>query len=350
MSDQPPRIPRQSKPAPASAAARIFRCRSTLSPLAVDGFSPAARRRLCGDRRRLSHRLTFTRAEVIRYRAEVAERMSISGVQDKVSLRYIDGDLHPCDRDGDFILKPIPGAPLPRSTDQVPANEHLTMQIAAQIFGIETAANALVTLADDEYAYITRRFDRRDDQRLDMEDFCALSEQSPDTHGRNYKYDGSYERIGHLIRRFCPAYRVENEKLFLRVLFCYAFGNGDAHLKNFSLFTSPDGDPVLTPAYDLLATNLHLPNETALALDLFADDHETPAFRARGFYSAPDFVLLAQRLGVTPTRSQRLLGRFTDATVSTQVDNLIGRSLLSTEAQADYRAIVSDRRRALAQG
>ncbi len=332
------------------------RCRSTLAPLkapligqAADGFSPAALKRLVDSRRRLPVRLGFTRAEVIRYRTEVAQRMSISGVQDKISLRFADGTLIPTERDGEFILKPIPGTPLPRATDQVPANEHLTMQIAGQVFAIATAANALVELADGEPAYLCRRFDRRAVERLDMEDFAALAEQSPETHGRNYKYDSSYERLGQIMRRHCPAYPVEAEKLFIRVLFCYAFGNGDAHLKNFSLFTSPDGDPVLTPAYDLLNTSLHLPAETPLALALFADDYITPAFAALGFPSAADFLLLADRLGVVPARARRILARFTSDQTATAVEALIGRSFLSAEAQRDYRAVVDERRRALRQ-
>ena len=356
-----------------------FVCRSTLAPIDADGFTPSARTRLLGSRKRLAHRLSFTRAEVIRYRAEVADWMSISGVQDKVSLRYEKGELVPTDQNGEFILKPIPGTPLPQHTDQVPANEHLTMQIATQVFGIDTAANALVTLADGEPAYLTRRFDRRDGVKVDMEDFCALAEQSPETHGRNYKYDGSYERIGQLARRFCPAYRVESEKLFQRVLFCYAYGNGDAHLKNFSLFTSADGDPVFTPAYDLINTTLHLPTpggqggrrsegrdngavrhrpedpkpplkaKAQLALDLFVDDHETPAFQALGFHCGSDFLLLAERLGVVASRAERLLARHLDREAQRLVDELIGRSFLSPEAQDRYRAVINDRRLALSQ-
>lgn len=327
-----------------------FSCRSSLAPIADDGFSPAALRRLVGDRRRLPHRLSFTRAEVIRYRTGVADRMSISGVQDKVSHRFEKGELLPTDHDGEFLLKPIPGIPLPQFTEAVPANEHLTMQIASQVFGIETAANALVTLADGEFAYVTRRFDRRNGVRLDMEDFCALANQSPQTHGKNYKYDGSYEGLGRILRRYCPAYRVEVEKLFVRVVFCYAFGNGDAHLKNFSLFTSPDGDPVLTPAYDLLASSLHLPNESPLALDLFADDHETPEFQVLGFYSYADFSLLAQRLGVVPLRAQRFLNQFIDPTVATKVESLIARSFLDASVRRAYQDLVIDRRKALSQG
>jgi serine/threonine-protein kinase HipA len=324
------------------------RCRSTLAPLPEDGYTVTALRRLTGSRRRLPTHLRFTRSEVIRYRSTVANRMSISGVQDKVSLRLAAGDLEPTEQNGEFILKPIPGAPLPAFTDQVPANEHLTMQIAEQVFGITTAANALVTLADGEPAYLTARFDRRDNKRLDMEDFCALTGQSPANHGRSYKYQGSYEAHAAVLRRHCPAYAIEAERLFARIVANYALGNGDAHLKNFSLFTSPDGDPVLTPAYDLVNTALHLPNETPLALDLFADGHLTPAFQALGFHGAGDFELLAQRFGLMPIRTKSLIARFQDPARWLAADELVTQSFLSTQAQAAYRTVLDDRRRALA--
>jgi serine/threonine-protein kinase HipA len=41
----------------------------------------------------------------------------------------------------------------------MPANEHLTMQIARQVYGIETAENALIFFKNGAQAYITRRFD-----------------------------------------------------------------------------------------------------------------------------------------------------------------------------------------------
>lgn len=324
-----------------------FHCRSTLKPLPVDGFSPAALRALTGDARRLPARLDFTRAEVIRFRAEAVERFSFSGVQDKVPLRLERGRLIPATESTDYILKPIPGTPLPAFTADVPANEHLTMQLAAQVHGMETAACALLEMADGEPAYLTRRFDRTPEGARDMEDFCALAGRSPDTHGRGFKYDGSYEEMAQLLRRHCPAYAVEAEKLFRQIMFCYAHGNGDAHLKNFSLIRGAGNDPVLSPAYDLVCTHLHLPHETALALDLLANDELTPQYQALGFYSAPDFLLLAQRMNLRPARAQAILAQFTDPKRAAQTEDLVRRSFLSPEARDRYLAIVTDRRKAL---
>ncbi len=46
----------------------------------------------------------------------------------------------------------------------------------------------------------------------------------------------------------------------------YVCSNGAAHLKNFSLFESAFGDYILTPAYDVLCTSLHFPEEAQTVL------------------------------------------------------------------------------------
>ena len=74
---------------------------------------------------------------------ENAIRMSISGVQEKFSIIQLKNKIRLTKEgeQGTHILKPIPS--LSKNADQMPANEHVTMQIAKQIFGIETAENAL---------------------------------------------------------------------------------------------------------------------------------------------------------------------------------------------------------------
>ncbi len=131
--------------------------------------------------------------------------------------------------------------------------------------------------------------------KLAQEDFCQLAGRSRATHGENYKYDGSYEEMGQLLRRYCPAWKVE--KLFALIAFNYVYSNGDAHLKNFSLLESPFGDSILSPAYDLLCTSLHLPHESRTALEFF-EDFTTPSFDANGFCKRPDFLELAARFGL----------------------------------------------------
>jgi serine/threonine-protein kinase HipA len=68
------------------------------------------------------------------------------------------------------------------------------------------------------------------------------------------------------------------------ILFNYIFSNGDAHLKNFSVIQSEQGDYTLKPVYDLLCTRIHSPSESDMALDLLTDGFSN-AFEASGFYT-----------------------------------------------------------------
>lgn len=275
-------------------------------------------------------------------------RSSVSGVQDKVQLRRVRGGFEVVESGGDYILKPVPRNTSAELAADIPANEALTMDLAGRLFGIRTAEHALVEMKDGEPAYLTKRFDRRGGEPIQQEDFCQLAGRSPETHGPNYKYDSSYEELAGLMRRYCPAWAVENPKVFSIVLFNYVFANGDAHLKNFSLFRSEQGDYILTPAYDLLNTSVHFPNEpSATGLEFFADGHYSAAFERLGFYSSADFVELGAAFGVPEGEVREWIAGY--AVRREAVERLLAASRLSSEAKARYLAKFRDRLRAIAQ-
>ena len=249
---------------------------------------------------------------------------------------------------GDYILKPVPRNTSAELAADIPANEAVTMDIAGQLFGIRVAEHELVEMNDGEKAYLTRRFDRRDGEPIQQEDFCQLAGRSPETHGENYKYDASYEELAELVRRFCPAAAVENPKVFFIILFNYVFANGDAHLKNFSLYRSEQGDYVLTPAYDLLNTSVHFPGEpTATGLDFFADGHFTPSYETLGFYSSADFIELGAAFGVFEEDVRGMISLF--HAHRDEVAQMIETSRLSDEARSRYIFRFHDRLKAIAQ-
>ena len=195
------------------------------------------------------------------------KRMSISGVQEKFSVLLEKNKLRLTkeDEQGEYILKPIPGAG--KRQECMPANEHLTMQIAKQAYGIETAENALIFFKNGSPAYITKRFDLRDDgSKLAQEDFASLSGRTPQTHGEHYKYSGSYFELFQMLKKFVPAYLIEATKLLKIIIFNYLFSNGDAHFKNFSIIETSMGDFKLSPAYDLLNSRIHI-DDNDFALD-----------------------------------------------------------------------------------
>ena len=288
--------------------------------------------------------LPFTKADLrLPMAIRKGQRNSISGVQAKVLLSIVDGKFEVVESGGDFILKPVPEDSRSRFAADIPANENVTMQIASRLFRIQTAANKCVRFADGELAYLTRRFDRRDGVSVRQEDMCQIAGRSEETHGEAYKYDFSYEEMAELIRMACPASGVELPKVFRQILFDYLFANGDAHLKNFSVYESDLGDYVMTPAYDLLNTILHYPGDlTFMALSLFKDpDFATPEFESLGYYSTADFIVLGRAYGLDEKSVRGMLDEF--RTRAPQVEAMVEQSLLSQDAKREYFRIFTDR-------
>jgi serine/threonine-protein kinase HipA len=285
------------------------------------------------DGKRVSTVLDFDKpkAENMTMYNEHSKRMSISGVQLKYSLKLNGKKLELCETNGQYIIKPIPTADHLEMMEDAPENEHLTMQIASQIFNIKTAHNALIYFKDGTPAYITKRFDvKGDGTKYIQEDFAQITNRTKETHGESYKYEGSYLEIGELIKKHVPASMIAIENFFKIVLFNYVFSNGDAHLKNFSLIRNDLGEMELSPSYDLMSTIIHTPGERDTALDLFEKDHESDYYATYGHYGRTEFIEFAKRLGIVEVRYMRMINEFIEN--ETAVYDLIKNSNLSESA------------------
>jgi serine/threonine-protein kinase HipA len=257
------------------------------------------------------------------------KRMSISGVQEKFSvlleknkLRLInDGER------GRYILKPIPS--VGKKPDQMPANEHLTMQIARQVYGIETAENALIFFKNGYPAYITKRFDVKEDgSKLAQEDFASLAGRTPQTHGEQYKYLGNYLEIFQLMKANLSTYKLEATKLLKILVFNYLFSNGDAHFKNFSLLETPMGDYRLSPAYDLVNSRIHIDDK-----DFALDDGLLPRNLAQGKIKI-QFSKLAENAEISTKVFNDVMTLMVSK--STLVEKMISACFLSESTKGNY--------------
>lgn len=314
----------------------------------VEGYCLSCRKKLF-DKLKIPAVLGFEapKADNLSFYQEHSKRLSISGVQLKYSLRIEHGNLELCEKGGQYILKPIPVAKQLVELDQVPENEHLTMQIAEKIFGISTAANGLIAFNDGQPAYITKRFDVRPDGiKYLQEDFAQLTNRTKQTHGETFKYDGSYYEIGLLIKRYVAAAMPALEKFFQLVVFNYIISNGDAHLKNFSLIRNEAGEYQLAPAYDLLSSVIHTPQESDTALALYAGDVNSDFYAAHGYYGRANFVELASRMGIVEKRAARIMDGFVGH--QKQVETMIDGSFLSAAVKAKYLAAYKDKLKRLA--
>lgn len=307
------------------------------------GYCLKCRKKLF-DKAKISSVLSFDapKADNLAEFQEHSKRLSISGVQLKYSVRLENDELKLYDRNGQYILKPVPPARQLINITDAPENEHLTMQIAEQIFDINTATNALIRFKDGEPAYITRRFDVKPDRSKYMqEDFAQLTNRTKHTHGETFKYDGTYEEIGLLIKKFVAASMPAIEKFFQLVIFNYIFSNGDAHLKNFSLTQNDSGEHQLAPAYDLMSTIIHTPHESDTALDLYKDDLNSEHYATYGNYGRENFMELAKRLGIVEKRAVRIMDKFNAD--KAQVISFINSSFLSEEVKGLYTSCFNDK-------
>lgn len=182
-------------------------------------------------------------------------KMSISGVQpkilvtnDKSSKTYV------VTEHGDYILKPQT-----QSFAYVPENENLCMDIAGSL-GMETPFHELVRLKDDSLAYVVKRFDRLRKKKIHQEDFAQILSKD--------KYKGSVEAIGNEIKKISEIPGLDIQLFFDRVVLNFLIGNGDAHLKNYSMVYKPDNKIRLSPVYDLVSSKIVIPNEEESALTI----------------------------------------------------------------------------------
>ena len=310
---------------------KVDHCPGTLA----EGFNTYSRTCLkrVFDGRKVSHVLPYDAPNSNRQTDKLFEdnqkRISISGVQEKFSVLLEKNKLRLIKEgeQGTHILKPIPH--VGRKRDQMPANEHLTMQIARQIYNIETAENALIFFQNEAPAYITKRFDvKPDGSKKAKEDFATLAGKTPQTHGEHYKYEGNYLDLFELIKKFLPAYRIETPKMFKLLVFNYLFSNGDAHLKNFAILETPMRDHQLSPAYDLLNTRIHVDDSN------FALEEGLLPKRMAQTTIAGQFKILAEQVEIKPKQFNQIMASMMES--SEEVVQLIHASFLEESTQRNY--------------
>jgi serine/threonine-protein kinase HipA len=203
------------------------------------------------------------------------------------------------------------------------------MQIARQIYGIETAENALIFFKNGSPAYITKRFDvKQDGTKIAQDDFASLSGRTPQTHGEHFKYLGNYLELFQLMQSHLPTFKLEAPKLLKILVFNYLFSNGDAHLKNFSLLETPMGDYRLSPAYDLLNSRIHVEDK-----DFALDDGLLPRNQAQG-----KIVLQFRKLAENAEISEKTFNNIMTLMLQKSgfVEKMVAASFLSDSTKRNY--------------
>ena len=214
--------------------------------------------------------------QVMDFDADPTEkRFSLAGVQMKFSMREKNGRYNLTHGDeaegelGDWIIK----TPSTKHA-YVPLNEYSAMSLAALV-GVEVPEIKLVDLGkidhlpqinlpNEKYAYAIKRFDRDKSNRIHMEDFAQVLVKYSHEKYRT----ANYEQIGKVIYRFSGDGLADAQQFARRLLVNILLGNGDAHLKNWSIVYHDKVTPRLSPAYDIVTTNVYIDGEKTFALNL----------------------------------------------------------------------------------
>jgi serine/threonine-protein kinase HipA len=273
----------------------------------------------------------YTLNQMAELAKSVVERsIAVPGVQAKLSLTVVKDSIanNPWGRltvvgalGGSYIFKP-PSGQFP----ELPENEHVTMRLAEEVFGLRTVPSSLVRMASGEIAYITRRIDRTiAGEKIHMLDMFQILEAFD-------KYKGSMERIGRALGVYSDSVLLDKLYYFELALFSYLTGNNDMHLKNFSMIDK-GRKWGLTPAYDLLNVAIANPKDQGeLALTLEGKRTKIKPEHFRRF---------ATGLELTGKQVQNTYGSFFKA--KTKAFEWLDSSFLSPSMILDYKALMDKR-------
>jgi serine/threonine-protein kinase HipA len=203
--------------------------------------------------------------------AEAPLKFSLGGSQLKFSMIEHGGRFTLGEGGDEWIVKP----PHPTHPN-VPANEYTMMRLA-EAAGVEAPQVRLVKLDDIDltgltgfsirqselWAYAIKRYDRTSQGRVHVEDFAQVFNVYADQKYRATNYD----TIGRLLFDLFPDRFDQLAEFVRRLVVNILVGNGDAHLKNWSVIYRDGISPRLAPAYDLVAT-IHYVTNDSLALNL----------------------------------------------------------------------------------
>ena len=244
---------------------------------------------------------------------ETPIKFSLGGSQLKFSMIERGGRFTLADGNDEWIIKP----PHPAHPN-VPANEYTMMRLAAAA-GIQTPEVRLVKLDDidltglsglsipkwETWAYAIKRYDRTAEGRVHVEDFAQVFNVYADQ-----EYNATnYDTIGRLIFDLFPNRFEQLAEYIRRLVVNILIGNGDAHLKNWSVIYKDKVTPQLAPAYDLVST-IHYVQNDRLALNLGGEKHfasidESHFDRiARRMEAPPKFVLCIVKETVAAARKE----------------------------------------------
>lgn len=230
-------------------------------------------------------------------------KFSLGGMQIKFSMRR-QGErytLPGSGKLGNYIVKP------PSSDfEALPMVEAATME-TARAAGMDVPEVLLLPPSrihglpnmsgyrQGEPFYAIRRFDRPEGGRIHVEDFAqAFNLRAQQKYGRV-----NYDMIGRTLLLYAGGLS-DLKEMARRLVLNVLMGNGDAHIKNWSLIYTNPLRPRLSPAYDLVSTVAYTSHDTSVALNMAG----VKLFKA---ITLDTFATLFMRIGIVDQVLEELM-------------------------------------------
>lgn len=263
-------------------------------------------------------KINFTLPEVSLEAQELTGKLSISGVQPKLSVKLDrkNNTLITIAKGGEYILKPQTQA-----YPNIPENENCCMNIA-EALGISVPEHCILPMKDNSLTYVVKRYDRNKTQKYHQEDFQQILEKDD-------KYAGSVEEICRKLTVISAIPGLDVQLLFEIVVLNFIIGNGDAHFKNYSMITYDDVDWRLAPVYDLVCSKLVIPKDRDSALTINGKENN---LKRKDFDTLADYNKIPEKV-----RYEKFNKKFDT------ISRIIKASHLDAEKQERFIEIVKER-------
>jgi len=220
---------------------------------------------------------------------EIEKNLSISCLQPKLSLRLNRKkkclELTSKKKDTTFILKPqLKGFP------NLPENEHTCMMIAEHL-GVPVLPHCLHKTIDGSIAYIMRLKTKMKDRIVKQKTFYKILSKID-------KYSGDLFEIGEKIGQISDIPGLDIQLFFEIILLSFLLGNSDIHFKSFSLYYDEKGNARLSPAHDIISSQILIPDTDDFAISMGGKNRNI-----RG----TDFLAFSQQLKIPEKTYTRIL-------------------------------------------
>lgn len=201
----------------------------------------------------------------------LSDKFSLAGVQLKFSALREGGRFNISTEVGEdsWIIK------TPSVVHPALAENEFTAMTLASMAGVEIPEIRLthlsdienlpdIRLPDEALAFSIKRFDRSLNGRIHTEDFAQIFEVY--AHEKYQRHN--YEQIAAVLFRVGSTGIADVQQMARRLLVNILLGNGDAHLKNWSVIYPDRLNARLSPAYDIVSTRVYIQSEEGVALNM----------------------------------------------------------------------------------